>query len=62
MKKLLAVTVGLTALVAFAFQSPNNSSQEPTNLLENDHLVITLEGIKDGQTTMVSEDFISEID
>jgi energy-coupling factor transporter ATP-binding protein EcfA2 len=48
MKKLLAVALGLTAFVAFAFQSPNQKASTST-IQEDLPLVISLDGIEDGQ-------------
>ena len=60
MKKLLAITLGLAAFVAFAFKSPNKATvQSP--ILDELPLVITLEGIEDGQTANLYENaFLSE--
>lgn len=60
MKKLLAATLGLAAFVAFAFQSPGKKTSEPP-LLDELPLVITLEGIEDGQTAKLNTgEFLSE--
>lgn len=60
MKKLLAATLGLAAFVAFAFQSPDTQKSE-SPLQDELPLVITLEGIEDGETTQVkSGEFLAE--
>lgn len=60
MKKIIAVTLGLAAFVAFAFQSPNKKASESP--LQNElPLVITLEGIEDGQQLNVNTtEFLAE--
>lgn len=60
MKKILATTIGLTAFVAFAFQTPNNN---PKNQVLPDEvpLVITLDGINDNlEIGSSSNDFAVE--
>ena len=60
MKKILAATIGLTAFVAFAFQSPKSKNEVYIN---DEPLKITLEGIEDGQIGVeYSNDFLSEIE
>lgn len=60
MKKLLAATLGLAAFVAFAFQSPDTQKSE-SRLQDDLPLVITLEGIEDGETNQVkSGEFLAE--
>lgn len=59
MKKILAATIGLTAFVAFAFQTPAQNV-EPANALIDDSLEITWEGIEDGQAIIESDDFVAE--
>jgi len=59
MKKLLVVTLGLSAFIAFAFSSPVKKNTE-TPLLD-EPLVITLEGIEDGEVaTITNSEFLSE--
>ena len=60
MKKLLAVALGLGAFVAFAFQSPDKKA--PKSPLQDElPLVITLEGIEDGQKQKVNTtEFLAE--
>ncbi len=58
MKKILAATIGLTAFVAFAFQTPAQSSEELPAI--KDSMEITWEGIQDGQATVESDDFVTE--
>ena len=57
MKKILAATLGLTAFVAFAFQTP--APEVVTPALE-DNMEITWEGIEDGQEVVESSDFVAE--
>jgi len=60
MKKLLAATLGLAAFVALAFQSPSKKISE-SPLQDELPLVITLEGIEDGQTAILNtSEFLSE--
>jgi len=60
MKKLLAVALGLGAFVAFAFQSPNKKVPKST-IQDELPLVITLEGIEDGQNQNVNTtEFLAE--
>lgn len=60
MKKLLAATLGLGAFVAFAFQSPTNKNTE-SPLQDELPLVITLDGIEDGETAQVNTgEFLAE--
>lgn len=60
MKKILAATLGLGAFVAFAFQSPNN--EKTASPLQDDMpLVITLDGIEDGESAYVNTgEFLAE--
>ena len=58
MKKILAATIGLTAFVAFAFQTPAQSTENVPAI--DDSMVITWEGIEDGQATIESDDFVTE--
>ena len=60
MKKLLAVALGLGAFVAFAFQSPHK--KVPKSPLQDElPLVITLEGIEDGQNQKANTtEFLAE--
>ncbi len=59
MKKLIAITLGLCAFIAFAFASPNNKVN--TSQLQEEPLVITLEGIEDGAVSNTFEnEFLSE--
>ena len=60
MKKILAATLGLGAFVAFAFQTPE--TQKSKSLLQQEvPLVITLEGIEDGQTSQMNKgEFLAE--
>lgn len=60
MKKLLAATLGLGAFVAFAFQNPANKNAD-SPLQDDMPLVITLEGIEDGETALTSTgEFLAE--
>ena len=57
MKKILAATLGLTAFVAFAFQTP---AQEVAPPALDDNMNITWEGIEDGQAVVETSDFVAE--
>ncbi len=60
MKKLLAATLGLVAFIAFAFQSPNGQATK-TSFQNELPLVITLDGIEDGQYIKVNAtEFLAE--
>ncbi len=60
MKKILAATLGLGAFVAFAFQNPDNNRQESV-LQDEIPLVITLDGIEDGETAQLNQgEFLAE--
>ena len=59
MKKLLAITLGLSAFIAFAFASP--TKKVVNSPLQEEPLVITLDGIEDGVTTQTNNmEFLSE--
>ena len=59
MKKLIAVTLGLSAFIAFAFASPVKKAAETP--IQDEPLVITLEGIEDGATANIStSEFLAE--
>lgn len=59
MKKLLTVTLGLSAFIAFAFASPVNKTADSS--LPEEPLVITLDGIQDGETALINDsEFLSE--
>lgn len=60
MKKILTAALGLTAFVAFAFQTPTKDIQK-TNPTIEDSMLITWDGIEDGQTVnQKSGDFLAE--
>jgi hypothetical protein len=59
MKKLIAITLGLCAFIAFAFASPTKSVTN--SQFQEEPLIITLEGIEDGATgNSFENEFLSE--
>lgn len=60
MKKIIAATLGLSAFIAFAFASPVNKTDE-TLFQEETPLVITLDGIEDGESAKINNEvYLSE--